>query len=58
MYERETTSTKESTMKYGVYSILSTGSNLFSTHRSEKAAQKVAEKRSAQGFPCKVYALK
>jgi len=45
-------------MKYGVYSILSTGSNLFSTHRSEKAAQKVAAKRSAQGFPCKVYAVK
>jgi hypothetical protein len=45
-------------MKYGVYSILSTGRNLFSTHRSEKAARKVAKKRSDAGFPCKVYAVK
>ena len=44
---------KESNMtKYGVYAYLTTGVNLFSTHRSEKAARRVAAARKAEGFPC------
>jgi hypothetical protein len=44
---------KESNMtKYGVYAYLTTGVNLFSTHRSEKVARRVAAARKAEGFPC------
>jgi len=45
-------------MKYGVYAYLTTGTNLFSTHRSEKAARRVAAARKAEGFPCIVAPIK
>lgn len=45
-------------MKYGVFSNTVSGLNLFSTHYSKKAAEKVCENRSKNGFPCVVKAVK
>ena len=45
-------------MKYGVYANLTTGLNLFSAHRIESAAKKVARARKEAGFPCIVLPIK